>query len=250
MSLRYLIYLIATFSFNTAAEDVLHSSLVTESATLASLFSAQQAEGFSGTLAIDENVQWRIYTPRKQVDTAGIIVFVSPSPSGDPQQTWIDILDRKNLIWVSAIDYGNSQPTAQRILTAIMGLTYVRQHYRSDSKRIYIAGMSGGGRVASKTITMFPRLFTGALYIVGVDFWSKSEQSKLEHVKNNRYVFLTGHKDFNRRQTERIYKKYKKAGVEQALLMDLPGFGHEYPDATQFEQAIKFLDMGNKSSEK
>jgi hypothetical protein len=26
------------------------------------------------------------------------------------------------------------------------------------------------------------------------------------------------------------------------MLMDLPGFGHEYPDAEQFGKAIDFLD--------
>jgi hypothetical protein len=40
----------------------------------------------------------------------------------------------------------------------------------------------------------------------------------------------------------RLFAKYQAAGVTQALLMDLPGFGHEYPNAEQFGKAIDFLD--------
>jgi hypothetical protein len=39
-----------------------------------------------------------------------------------------------------------------------------------------------------------------------------------------------------------VFSKYQAAGVTQALFMDLPAFGHEYPNAEQLGQALDFLD--------
>jgi predicted esterase len=124
----------------------------------------------------------------------------------------------------------------------LMGLALVQRDFRIDAKRIYIAGMSGGGRVASQAITRFPQLFSGALYIVGVDFWTEREQALIPDIISKRYVFLTGSKDFNRRETRRVYEKYRSAGAQTVLLMDLPGYGHENPNATQLDHALQFLD--------
>jgi poly(3-hydroxybutyrate) depolymerase len=173
-----------------------------------------------------------------------VVVFVSPNASAAPQADWIEVLERNNLIWVAAQDFGNTELTAKRIVATIMGLTMVRQNFQIDNTRIYVAGMSGGGRVAGKVATMFPQLFTGAMYFAGVDFWTAAEKPLLERIAKNRYVFLTGEDDFNRRETRRVYKKYLRAGVSQVLLMDLPSFGHQYPNGEQFNQAVMFLQTG------
>lgn len=213
------------------------------SASLSSLFPGQQAEALGSALPVEQQVHWRIYAPDKP-EPAGVLVFLSPDASGMPKQDWIEVLDQKNLIWVAAEDFGNKVPTAQRILAAIMGLTEVRRNFKVDNQRIYLAGVSGGGRAASTLITQFPRLFNGAVYMVGVDFWAPEQESQLEHIKRNRYVFLTGHKDFNRREIKAVYKKYRKAGVEQVLLMNMPGFGHDYPNSAQLIEALNYLDTG------
>lgn len=213
------------------------------SASLSTLFPAEQVEALGSTLSPEQEVQWRIYVPDKP-EPAGVLVFISPSSSGMPQQDWVGVLEQKNLIWVAAENFGNTVPTAQRLLAAIMGLTDVRQNFELDNKRIYVAGLSGGGRAASTLITRFPQMFTGAIYMVGVDFWEPEQEHLLEHITRNRYVFLTGHKDFNRGEIKTVYKKYQTAGVEQALLMDLPDFGHEYPNAQRLAEALNYLDTG------
>lgn len=102
--------------------------------------------------------------------------------------------------------------------------------------------MSGSARIASQIITRFPQRFSGALYIVGANFWTSAEEPLKPRIAANRYVFVTGSRDFNQRDMRRAYSKYQRAGVTQALLMDLPGLGHEYPNAEQLGQAIDFLD--------
>ena len=235
--MRLLFFLLALYPFCLAAE--------TESATgsLRSVFPEERAKLLADVLPLDKQVRWKLYRPKR--DTAsGVMVFVSPTDSGEPQPDWVDVVERQNLIWIAAEDFGNSVPSVQRVLVALMGLALVQKTSQVDAERIYIAGMSGGGRIASQTITKFPQLFTGAIYIVGVDFWTSAEQSLIEHIAANRYVFLTGSDDFNLQETKRIHKKYRHAGVDQTLLMNLRHFGHEYPDAEQLNRAIEFLDTG------
>ena len=195
----------------------------------------------AGILPKDRDVRWQVYVPTG-TKASGLLVFISPGESGAPPREWLEVLERENLIWIGADRFGNEHPVRQRMLAALMGLSFARQHYAVDAARVYVGGMSGGGRVASATVTKFPHLFRGALYIVGVNFWTPSETKLLGSIAANRYVFITGTRDFNRSDTRHVYKQYRAAGVEQVLLMDLPHFGHQLPDAEQFAKALQFLD--------
>lgn len=211
--------------------------------SLRALLPAERARELSEILPLDAELRWRVRVPRNE-QAHGVLVFVNPSPSAEPQRGWEAVLDARNLIWVSPVDFGNDKPSAQRVLAALLGLALVQGEQTVDSGRIYIAGMSGGGRIASKAITKFPHLFTGAIYIVGVDYWTRAEDSLRASIAANRYVFITGEKDFNRRETRRVYRKYQRAGIERVLLMDLSGFGHEYPRVSDLDRALRFLDAG------
>lgn len=210
-------------------------------ATLSGLFPSDEAQELSTTIPADKPLQFRVRIP-KNAALSGVLVFVKPIDSGEMPSGWGPVLDEKNLIWVAAEGFGNDRPRAQRILAAMAAANLIESLQAVDKRRVYIAGMSGGGRIASQIITRFPRRFDGALYIVGADFWTSAEVKYLPAITANRYVFLTGSRDFNHRDMRRVFEKYQAAGVTQALLMDLPGFAHEYPDAEQLGKAIGFLD--------
>jgi predicted esterase len=212
-------------------------------ATPASLLPAEQLAGLSEILPPDQEIRWKLFVP-SGAEPSGVLVFVHPTATAEPRAGWTHVLQQQRLIWVSAEDFGNSQPSAQRVLVALLGLAHAQQAYSVDAKRIYIAGMSGGGRIASKTITKFPRMFTGAIYIVGADPLDDEALAQRELIAAKRYVFLTGHQDFNRREMRSIHRRYGKAGVKDALWLDLPALGHEYPSPAQLERAIRFLDTG------
>jgi predicted esterase len=210
------------------------------SATLDSLLPADEARALAKTLAADREVHFRVRRPAA-VERPGVFIFISPNDSGELPAAWADVLDQAKLSWIAADGFGNSRPTAERMLVAVMALKLARQE-PLDAQRLYVSGLSGGGRVASHCITHFPHLFTGALFMAGADFYLPGEGRARELLATRRMVFLTGNRDFNRREMQRTYARYREASVPELLLMDEPGLGHERARPEQLRAALQFLD--------
>jgi predicted esterase len=218
-----------------------NSITIERTATTVEIFGAQQAHRLAKTLPENYTVRFRIRIP----DTAGnhgVLVFIKSGDSGEPPPGWPAIFEQRNLVWIAAEGFGNDKPTAQRVLCALMALELAKRETQVDGTRLYVGGISGGGRVASQLTVRFPDSFAGALYIVGANFWSKDDRPAEDFFKRNRYVFITGDGDFNRREMREVYARYREAGVEQALLLDIKGLGHQFPNAAQLNQALEFLD--------
>ena len=115
-------------------------------------------------------------------------------------------------------------------------------NYRIDPSRVYVSGFSGGGRTASAVAPEYAQLFTGAIYICGVNFWDGHKPKQLERIRDNRYVFLTGSKDFNRSETRRVHRAYRRADVDNVMLLEVAGMDHRMPPPEDLAQAITFLD--------
>jgi pimeloyl-ACP methyl ester carboxylesterase len=172
----------------------------------------------------------------------GVFVFIPAQGSGELPEPWAPVLDEKELVWIAADGYGNSRPTAERMLVAVMALKLAQRLQKTDLRRHYVSGISGGGRVASQCITHFPQRFTGAFFMVGADFHMPRETETARLVGTRRMVLLTGSRDFNRRELQGVYRRYRGAGVSSMLLIDEDGFGHEPATAQHLATAIDFLD--------
>ena len=61
--------------------------------------------------------------------------------------------------------------------------------YEINQDRIYLAGFSGGGRVASIVAAEYPHIFKDAIYTSGVNFWNKIASRNIEQIRRNAYVF-------------------------------------------------------------
>lgn len=242
MILRYASAGLLMWLLASAHAGAAEPTAIERSATLAEIFPSDQVEALRSVLPADQRVTWTLRLP--STSPRSVLVFVSPSAMADPPPGWDAVLDRHAMVWIAARDFGNPLPSNQRVLVALMGLTLARRDYVPADAHRYIGGMSGGGRIASIAITKFPQLFDGALYIVGADDFGKAEPARLAAIAANRYVFLTGDRDFNRREVRHVHERYRKAGVRQTLLLDLPHFAHEYPGADALERAMTFLDSG------
>jgi acetyl esterase/lipase len=206
------------------------------------LLGEQQATRYQEILEPEESISWQVYLPENDSnETPGVLVYVSPMDTGRIDSRWREVMDRQNLIYIAANDSGNKIPTIRRMVLATLAVKALARQYSFDPGRINIAGFSGGGRVASRIASQYPEVFTGALYICGVDFWKKDQTPNVERLLRNRFVFLTGTRDFNRRETRQIQRRYIKAGAQHTKLIVVPGLAHQHPDAAYLNEALQFL---------
>jgi hypothetical protein len=207
------------------------------------LLGEAQATLYKKILAPDAAVSWQIYLPKTDTtEKPGVFVYVSPMNTGRIDSRWREVMDQQNLIYIAANESGNVIPTIRRMVLATLAVKALARQHAFDPGRIFVSGFSGGGRVASLLASQYPKTFIGAVYICGVDFWKKDQTPDVERVIRNRFVFLTGSRDFNRTETRRAHKRYLKAGAQHSKLIIVPGMAHKHPDAAILTEAIRFLD--------
>ena len=195
-------------------------------------------------LGADETVTWRMYVPETYDPDvpAGLIVYISPEPSGKIRANWRPVIEAGNLIWIAANDSGNRTPTGKRILLASLAPYVASARYAIDPERVYLSGFSGGGKAAGIASLHLAELFKGAIFICGAELRPDVGPEQLASAATNRYVFLTGNRDFNRDLTRQVYRKFERLGLANVMLMIVPGMGHSRPDGAQFQEALRYLD--------
>lgn len=201
-------------------------------------------------LRSEDNISWQLYVPDSYdaAHPAGVVVYVSPTPKGGPPRIWNEPLDDKNLIWIGANNAGNRVGVGKRMFLAMLAPKILAREYALNSDRIYVAGFSGGGKTASRVATGRPEVFRGGIYIAGAESWgTTTPPPKLDIIRQNYHVFLTGTNDFNERLTRRVYASYKGAGVENCKLIVVKRLGHELPGRNVFIRAIDYLDSRTSS---
>ena len=210
--------------------------------TLNQLLGEQQAKIYEKIIEPDEPISWWVYLPdNDSTETPGVFVYVSPMKTGRIDSRWRQVMNQQNLIYIAANKSGNKIPTIRRMVMANLGLKALALQYAFDPGQITVSGFSGGGRVASRLASQYPEIYTGALYICGVDFWKKDYTPDVERVIQNRFVFLTGSRDFNENETRQIHKRYIKEGAVNSKLIVVPGLAHRHPDAAYLTEALQFL---------
>ncbi len=240
--------LLTTIPASLAQIPEIKTGSFTINGTLADLLGADAVTTYGNVIDQRKTITWEVNIPDgyNPSDPPGVIVYISPQNSVNIPSGWLNVTNERNLIWVAALNSGNKIPANERILMSLLSLEAIQSSYKINPDRIYVSGLSGGGRVASLAATYYPNIFKGALYNCGVNFWDGINETQIEQIKRNRFVFMTGTKDFNMNDTKNVYGKYKKAGVENIKLMVVRRMGHENPNKNRFEQALKFLDQVNQ----
>lgn len=215
-----------------------------ETTTVIEVAGEEWAASFASYTDPDQEVSWSVVVPDNYdpETPAGVLVYVSPSNSGRLPRGWKSVLAEQNLIWVSANKSGNRVDTRKRIAYSLLGPTFIAKEYKVDSRRIYVAGLSGGGRVASIVAPAYPTIFDGAIYICGVNAIPNQLADNIDALQSSRFVFVTGENDFNRAETSRIHDDYQQAGLENSYYLEFRRMGHENPDGDGLTRAIAFLD--------
>lgn len=161
---------------------------------------------------------------------------------GGGKKEWSDILEDHNIIWIGLINGGDKKPINERMLRAILAQAVLERDYKIDADRYYLFGYSGGAQIAAMLATSRPEVFKGALFYGDALPWGHKEPPKIDLVRQNRYMFMCGSKDKDRRKMQQIAALYKAAGVVNTELVIVANVNRQMPGSSYFEQAIEFLD--------
>ena len=236
----------------------------------------------SDPIKITKRTGWSLETIKKQVDPNyelsaesfsayvpedydgskpfGLFVWINAGPKGDIPSAWKPVFDKHHLILIGANNGGNPRPILIRMGMALDAVKNMKGKYKIDDARIYVGGASGGGKVATILGVAWPDAFRGGFYMIGTchyrevatgepgHYWPKgfdAPESKLlmQSKQQNRHVFMTGEKDMNRKPTQGMSAAYKSDRFLHVTVLDVPGAGHEIPDAEWFEKGIIALDV-------
>ena len=230
-----------------------------------------------GQINFDINSErFRVYVPSGYTDGKpfGLLVFIGGSPEPEIPPSWFEVFDQKQIIWISAFDAGDQQPTFRRIGLALEARKSAILNYNIDPKRVYISGVSGGGIACSTIVARFPEAFNGSIQIAGaggfgigyrefeghkMSFKNESQASVsglytsgrynilsrrvIKRLRaKNRFVIIIGRNDFFYQMTARAYFSMRYMGFE-TLYLEIPGLGHQMPsEKGQIVRALDYLD--------
>ncbi len=191
----------------------------------------------------------------------GLLVWVSPMPSGKLPPKWEPMIEKHNLVWVGANSSGNERPVAARFGLALDAVHNVSKQYKIDPARVYVAGFSGGGKVASMLGVLYPDVFDGAIAMGGTGFYRAIEIPDKKNMawrptfnkpptrmferarKESRLVLLIGTEDFNYQPVKATYETgFVVDEFEHVTLVEVPGLPHQLADEEWLEKSILALD--------
>jgi poly(3-hydroxybutyrate) depolymerase len=144
-----------------------------------------------------------LYVPAGPPSPAGygLLVFVPPWNEARLPEGWNGVLDRFGLIFASAAHSGNDAPDGRRKALALLAAYNVTRRSRVDPARVFVAGFSGGSRIALRLALAYPDLFSGALLNAGSDPIGSREaplpprELWLRFQESSHLVYLTGDRD-------------------------------------------------------
>lgn len=200
----------------------------------------------------------------KRPRAAGVLVWVDASPSGQPPQPLFAACDELNLIVAGSPDAGNDVSNGDRFQRVMDTLATIESHAPIDHRRVYISGISGGGRVSSGVAVCFADVFCGAAPIVGLScyqavpnpkqptkYWRGLYRKPPSEIwlkaQKHRIGVMTGPRDeVNYEEIVATTALMKKDGMD-IRVFDYADMGHTLPTPERFVEAMRWVDEPAKA---
>jgi len=191
-----------------------------------------------------------LYIPEREPPQGfGLLVFVPPWNGAVMPPDWAPILDQTGLIFVAATASGNDASVlGRRYPLALLAEYNVAKRYHVDSQRIYVAGFSGGSRVALRLALAYPDVFRGAILDAGSDPIGDSSAPLpprdifLRVQETTRFVYVTGDRD-----TEPVMRdRASMRSLSNWCVFDVGSYAetfvaHDVMNAAALSQVLKLL---------
>jgi hypothetical protein len=188
---------------------------------------------------------------------AGLLVWSSPTADGRIPIALDQALDELGLVGVAAADAGNDRGVPEKFQLVFDAVATAAERFHVDERRVYIAGMSGGGKVCSILALCFPEVFAGALAIVGfgtyaelddsfgghrMPYFARPRDDRLELGRTRRIALVGGVLDYNYREMVERQRRLEADGFSGIRFFAWDDMGHEMPSPQRFAEAMRWVD--------
>jgi hypothetical protein len=195
--------------------------------------------------------RFSLYVPREAPPQGyALLAFVSPYDDASIPIDWISVLERHGMIFVTAARSGNAANVFdRREPLALLAAINVIARYAVDPQRIYVAGFSGGSRVAEHLAIGYADLFRGGLLLAGSD---PAGDARLplppadilaRFQESGRLVYASGSQDVYHLAQDGISQKSMSAWCMFDIAGNtIPGLGHELPNGATLDRLLGELE--------
>lgn len=170
------------------------------------------------------------------------IVFVSAGNDAAGWKAFEPTCTKLGIAYVAVRGAGNNVPPPQRVRIVLDCLDELRRNVPVDPDRTYIAGFSGGGRMACAIGFALPEYFGGILPLCASG--ELREEPWLRHRAADRLsaALVTGPGDFNRGEVALWRGPFWRDLGIRTKVWEQPGLGHALPSAATLGQAVAWLE--------
>jgi hypothetical protein len=188
--------------------------------------------------------QYELFVPARKDSKKPLplIVFVSPSDTPSGWAHFGRICRSRGILYAGVRGAGNNCPPKKRVRIILDVLDDVHRRLPTDPDRTYLAGFSGGARMACAVAFAVPEYFGGVLAI-GAAGGMRDELWLRRRVAERLSVALAaGASDFNRGEVERFRgPQLKEYGVRTRVWIQA-GQGHLMPTSPVLQEAVAWLE--------
>ncbi len=187
----------------------------------------------------------------------GLLVWVHAGDDAVLPESLFDAADSLGLVLATQVDAGNGTPLVTRLQRVSDTMATVLERVHVDLERVYIGGISGGGKISLMYTAAFPEVFSGALCVVGFGTYEKTENregigewpalfarptgEQWKLFRSARLAAVTGNKDFNYAPIKAAVEVFARDELT-CKLFDVPGLDHSVPGSTEIMNAMSWLD--------
>jgi len=186
---------------------------------------------------------------------ACLLIYINAMQGGEPPQVLFKGLDQLGIACVGIENAGNDRPVVDRFQLVIDALFAASERIHIDPRRVYLSGISGGGRCCMRLQCCFPDYFTGAVPIVGTSAYfdtplgngkrspagfDRPSAARFTLLRSRRIGVITGPADFNYGEIVAMTKRLTDDRLQVRVFEH--EMGHQLPTADWFAEAIGWVD--------
>jgi dienelactone hydrolase len=196
-----------------------------------------------------------LYVPaQKPAKGYGLLVWVSPLDDAGMPPGWEDTLEERGVIFVTAARSGNqTSPLGRRIPLALTAAANIARSHAVDPDRVWIAGFSGGARIAERMALAYPDVFAGAILDgssddLGAEDVALPPRDRFERLLDRTSIVLSAGADdtFNAASARRVASSLRRHCLERVSVEVRRREAHVMMDSRSLAKAIDFLDRNRE----